>query len=86
MITQGHARMLTSVLGVSRTITARHDNRYPTLPGPWAGAGTAEPCQWPRCQERAGEALTRGQRLTMGTWLRRRWRCRCAWASDQHTQ
>jgi hypothetical protein len=33
MITQGHARMLTSVLGVSRTITARHDNRYPTLPG-----------------------------------------------------
>jgi transposase InsO family protein len=27
--------MLTSVLGVSRTITPRHDNRYPTLPGPW---------------------------------------------------
>jgi hypothetical protein len=27
--------MLTSVLGVSRTITARQDNRYPTLPGPW---------------------------------------------------
>jgi hypothetical protein len=44
MITQGHARMLTSVLGVSRTITARHDNRYPTLPGPcvtvaWQGGG-----------------------------------------------